>query len=72
MCFTPFVKKQINIIETRSLEIKTFLEDNFIEKWCVVDDLHLGDILTNFVWVSKTNKGICQKNIKEKIIEFLK
>ena len=71
LCFTPNVIKQNNILETRSLEIKTFIENNFIEKWCVVDDLYLGDYLTNFVWVTKTNKGICQENIKVKIIEFL-
>ena len=53
-------------------EIKTFLIENVVDKWCVVDDIYLGDYLNNFVWISKTNEGLCQKNIKNIIINFLK
>ena len=72
LCFTPIVNKQKTIIETRCLEIKTFLIENVVDKWCVVDDIYLGDYLNNFVWISKTNEGLCQKNIKNIIINFLK
>ena len=67
--YTPTLKGK-NIFESRSLEIKSWLTNNKINKWVTIDDLYLGDYLTNFVWVSRTDEGITQKGIKENILIY--
>ena len=68
--FTPTIKGK-NIFESRALEIKSWLNTHKISNWVAIDDLYLGDYLTNFVWVSKTDEGIIQNGIKNKILSFL-
>ena len=63
--YTPYIKG----IENRNLEIKEWLNNNKVDKWVAIDDLYLD--LTNFVWVSRTDEGIKQKVIKEKILSYL-
>lgn len=69
--------------QNRYCEIMRYIEENSnIEKWVAVDDMDLGRIdrygferdwgLTNFVHIPRTNEGIKQSNIKEKIIEFFR
>jgi hypothetical protein len=62
--YTP----NINGLKNRVNEIKQYLDKNIVDKWCVVDDLHLE--LDNFVRVSKTDEGITEIGIKEKILKF--
>lgn len=69
--------------ETRSYEIKDYLNNHpEITKWVAVDDLdmseHYGEISGNFLWglknfvhTPKSNEGIKQLGIKDKIIKFL-
>jgi hypothetical protein len=71
--------------EERSLEIKTYLNDHpEITSWVAVDDLNMGKFQTendlefvydwgldNFVHTKKSNEGIKQTGIKEKILKFL-
>lgn len=73
--------------QERHFEIMRYL-GNYpsITNWVVVDDLHMGTHvenswmgsydkkwgLSNFVWTSKSNEGIKQSGIKEKILKFLK
>ena len=72
--------------QTRSVEIKQWLKDNpYITHWVAVDDLNMGKSgkqytmdfnhewgLDNFVLTPKSNEGIKQSGIKEKILTFLK
>lgn len=69
--------------QNRYCEIMRYIEENSnIKKWVAVDDMDLGRIdrygferdwgLTNFVHTPRTNEGIKQSNIKEKIIEFFR
>jgi hypothetical protein len=72
--------------QTRSLEILQYLKDHSeVTEWVAVDDLNMGvsqihetwgkmDVswgLTNFVLTPKSNEGIKQSGIKEKIINYL-
>jgi hypothetical protein len=62
---------------TRSLEILSWLEDNpQVTHWVAVDDLDLGKRdtwgLTNFVHTPRSNEGIKQSGVKDKILNFLK
>jgi hypothetical protein len=66
---------------TRVIEIKQYLHDNpEITHWVSVDDLNMGKNgedwkdwgLDNFVLTPKSNEGIKQSGIKEKILKFLK
>ena len=67
--YTPTIKG--NIFKTRALEIMAWLSINSIDKWVAIDDLYLGDYLSNFVWISKTDEGITQKGIKENILIYI-
>ena len=67
--YTPNIKGK-NIFESRSLEIKEWLNNNNVSKWVAIDDLYLGDYLSNFVWISRTDEGITQKGIKENILIY--
>lgn len=57
--------------ETRVAEIKTYIEENKIEKWVAVDDMDLSN-LKNFVQTPRSKEGIKQSGVKDKIIKFLK
>lgn len=71
---------------SRAVEIKQYLHDHpEITHWVAVDDLFMGKSithdgytveydwgLTNFVHTPKSNEGIKQSGIKEKILKFLK
>jgi hypothetical protein len=66
--------------QTRSLEIKQFLQDHpEVTHWVAVDDLNMGkdepwkDVwgLDNFVLTPRSDEGLKQSGIKEKLINFL-
>ncbi len=78
--------RQWDLEQSRSLEIKQYLQDHpEVTHWVAVDDLNMGipqihetwgDMemdwgLTNFVLTPKSTEGIKQTGIKEKIINFL-
>jgi hypothetical protein len=78
----PWDSYQLELEQTRSLEIAEYLT-NFpsITKWVAIDDLDMsirkksGEYswgLSNFVITPKSNEGIKQSGIKEKILTFLK
>jgi hypothetical protein len=66
---------------TRVIEIKQYLHDNpEITHWVSIDDLNMGKngedwkdewAIDNFVLTPKSNEGIKQSGIKEKIINYL-
>ena len=64
---------------TRVIEIKQYLHDHpEITHWVSVDDLNMGNDedwktwgLENFVLTLRSNEGIKQSGIKEKVIKFL-
>ena len=57
---------------TRCLEIEAWIEEHpEITHWVAVDDMDLS-ALKNFVRTPRSNEGIKQSGIKEKIIQFLK
>jgi hypothetical protein len=72
--------------QSRSLEIKQYLKDNpQITHWVAVDDLNMGKTglhysmefehswgLENFVHTPRSNEGIKQSGVKEKIVGLLK
>jgi hypothetical protein len=78
--------RQWDLEQTRSIEIKQYLQDHpEITHWVAVDDLNMGKTglyysmefehewgLDNFVLTPLTNQGIKQSGIKEKIVKFLK
>jgi hypothetical protein len=66
---------------SRVVEIRQYLYDHpEITHWVAVDDLHLGKTdeswknwgLDNFVLTPRSNEGIKQSGIKEKILKYLK
>ena len=66
---------------SRVVEIRQYLHDHpEITHWVAIDDLHLGKTdeswknwgLDNFVLTPRTNEGIKQSGIKEKVIKYLK
>ena len=68
---TPELDNINNIKEQRKIEILTWLKNKEnISKWVAIDDMYL-EGLNNFVWVSRTDEGITQKGIKEKMLSFL-
>jgi hypothetical protein len=78
--------RQWDLEQTRSIEIKQYLQDHpEITHWVAVDDLNMGKTglyygmefehewgLDNFVLTPLQNQGIKQSGIKEKILKFLK
>ncbi len=68
--------------QTRTIEIKQYLHDHpEVTHWVAVDDLNMGKIgetwkdewaIDNFVLTPRSNEGIKQLGVKEKIIKFLK
>jgi hypothetical protein len=77
--------RQWDLEQTRSIEIKQYLQDHpEITHWVAVDDLNMGKTglyysmefehewgLDNFVLTPLRNQGIKQSGIKEKIVKFL-
>jgi hypothetical protein len=77
--------RQWDLEQTRSIEIKQYLQDHpEITHWVAVDDLNMGKTglyysmefehewgLDNFVLTPLTNQGIKQSGIKEKIVKLL-
>lgn len=71
--------KEWDLEQSRSLEIKQYLENNpEVTHWVSVDDLDMSRNneskswgLDNFVLTPKSSEGIKQSGIKEKIIQFL-
>ena len=65
--------------QVRSIEIKQYLHDHQeVTSWVAVDDLNMGDDngwkrwgLSNFVLTPKSQEGIKQSGVKEKILKFL-
>ena len=66
---------------TRVIEIKQYLHDHTeITHWVSIDDLNMGKNgedwkdwgIDNFVLTPKSNEGIKQYGVKEKILKFLK
>lgn len=71
--------------QCRSLEIKNWLKENpQVTNWVAVDDLNMGKVgkryhkdfvhdwgLDNFVLCSRSNEGIKQLGVKEKILKYL-
>ena len=68
--------------QTRTIEINQYLHDHpEVTHWVSVDDLNMGKIgedwkdvwaIDNFVLTPKSNEGIKQLGIKDKILKFLK
>ena len=68
--------------QIRTIEIKQYLHDHpEVTHWVSVDDLNMGKIgepwkdewaIDNFVLTPKSNEGIKQSGIKEKILNYLK
>jgi hypothetical protein len=64
---------------TRVIEIKQYLHDHpEITHWVSIDDLNMGNDedwktwgLENFVLTPRSNEGIKQSGVKEKVIEYL-
>ena len=72
--------RQWDLEQSRSLEILQYLKDHpEVTEWVSVDDLDMGKGeewkevwgLNNFVLTPKSNEGIKQSGVKEKIIKFL-
>jgi len=67
--------------QIRTIEIKQYLHDNpEVTHWVSVDDLNMGKIgepwkdewaIDNFVLTPKSNEGIKQSGVKEKILKYL-
>lgn len=67
--------------QIRTIEIKQYLHDHpEVTHWVAVDDLNMGKIgepwkdewaIDNFVLTPKSNEGIKQSGLKEKILKFL-
>jgi len=68
--------------QIRTIEIKQYLHDNpEVTHWVSVDDLNMGKIgepwkdewaIDNFVLTPKSNEGIKQSGVKEKILNYFK
>ena len=68
--------------QIRTIEIKQYLHDHpEVTHWVSVDDLKMGKIgepwkdewaIDNFVLTPKSNEGIKQSGVKEKILKYLK
>lgn len=77
--------RQWDLEQTRSLEIKQYLQDHpEVTEWVAIDDLNMGKTgkyysvdfthdwgLDNFVLTPKGNEGLKQSGVKEKVLSFL-
>lgn len=71
---------KLRLMQQRYFEVAAYVDAMKIAKWVCVDDMHVGNTvngvkrnwgLTNFVWISRSDEGIKQQGIKEKIVDFL-
>ncbi len=62
--------KYNNIQINRSKEILYWLDVNKADKWLVIDDIYLGELLINFIWCDLAHKGISKDGVRESIISF--
>lgn len=93
--FTPFINdvevpedfkwdKNFDFEQERALEIQSWLKNHKVEKWVVLDNLHLGKTVVNptasseknwgvdnFLWCPASYEGIKQSGIEDKIYKFL-
>lgn len=74
--FTPYIKStEVELEWARATEIRNWLNTHDINnklKWCAVDDLDMSTWLTDkFVLTPRSNEGIKQSGVKEKIIKIL-
>jgi hypothetical protein len=66
------LKDMSDLENNRVSEINSWLNNHpDVTHWVAIDDLDLGE-LSNFVHTKKSNEGIKQSGIKEKILKFLK
>jgi len=66
--FTSFQQLE----ECRAYEILQYVRERELTNWVAVDDLNLSKwIPNNFVYTPKSNEGIKQSGVKEKIIKIL-
>jgi hypothetical protein len=77
--------RQWDLEQTRSLEIRQYLQDHpEVTEWVAIDDLNMGKTgqyysvefthdwgLDNFVLTPRGNEGLKQSGIKEKVLSFL-
>ena len=71
--------REWDLEQSRSLEILQYLRDHpEVTEWVAVDDLDMSNGeewkkwgLTNFVLTPKSNEGIKQSGVKEKIVNYL-
>ncbi len=69
--YTGLIEGIPNFRDQRTFEINNWLRKHTeIINWVAIDDIYLPSI-SNFVWVSKTDEGIKQKGIKDKILSIL-
>ncbi len=74
-------EENYHIQQQRCIEVSAWLSEHpEVTHWVCVDDLYLGARvndtcrhwgLENFVWVSRTDQGLKQDNVKEKILSYL-
>ena len=71
---SSFVKvKDAELEYERTMEIKHWLKDHpEVTHWVAVDDLNMGEELTNFILTPNDYQGIKQSGVKDKILKFLK
>ena len=78
--------RDLDLEQHRSLEILEWLEAHpEVTNWVAIDDLHMGIHveassygphdrdwgLENFVWTPRSNEGIKQSGVKDKVLKFL-
>lgn len=68
--FTPNISSN-SFYDQREKEISYYLINNpKITNWVAIDDIYLPN-LSNFIWISRIDKGISQEGVKEKILYYL-
>ena len=60
------------LAQQRASEIKSWLETTTTTPtvWVAVDDINMTQHLSNFVRITETDKGLCQKGVKEEIVRL--
>jgi hypothetical protein len=65
-------KSLAQLEDCRAYEILKYVEEHDIEKWVAIDDLDLKPwIPNNFVHAPRSNEGIKQSGVKDKILNIL-
>jgi hypothetical protein len=81
IAFTPDIRDGLYrwkgwLERARCLEIQKWLSENEVTHWVAIDDLNMSNEflqpgLDNFVLTERSNEGIKQSGIKEKVLKFL-